>query len=153
MNRIRARLYRRAGLRIGKNVAITGPISISLEYSDRVSIGDGTYLNFSTRFGVKDSQVRIGRRCLIGPRVSFETASHELIHGENGERGMRTLPICLGDYVWIGSNAVILQGVEIGTGSVVAAGAIVNKNVPPYSLVGGIPAKLIKPLQGPSKEV
>lgn len=53
------------------------------------------------------------------------------------------LPIIIGDYVWVGVNATILKGVKIGDGAVVAAGAVVVEDVPPYTIVGGVPAKII----------
>ena len=62
------------------------------------------------------------------------------------EQGVSTMPVTIEDDVWIGANAVILPGVAIGTHSVVAAGAIVTKDVPPRSLVAGVPAKVIKQL-------
>ena len=62
------------------------------------------------------------------------------------EQGISTKPVVIGDDVWIGANAVILPGVKIGTHSIVAAGAVVTKDVPKYSLVAGVPAKVIKVL-------
>ena len=53
-------------------------------------------------------------------------------------------PVIISEDVWVGTGAIILKGVNIGRGAIVAAGAIVNKNVPPYAIVGGIPAKIIK---------
>lgn len=63
------------------------------------------------------------------------------------EQGITTQPVVIEDDVWIGANAVILPGVAIGHHSVVAAGAVVTKDVPPYTLVGGVPAKVIKTLR------
>ncbi|MNG32136.1 Virginiamycin A acetyltransferase [compost metagenome] len=60
------------------------------------------------------------------------------------EQGIYRQGITIEDDCWIGSNVTILDGVTIGTGSVVAAGAVVTKDVPPYSVVGGVPAKIIK---------
>ena len=56
-------------------------------------------------------------------------------------------PIHIGNHVWIGSNVVITQGVTIGDGAVIAAGAVVNRDVAPYTVVGGVPAKLIKTIE------
>jgi acetyltransferase-like isoleucine patch superfamily enzyme len=56
---------------------------------------------------------------------------------------MKSSPVIIDDYVWVGINATVLQGVRIGEGAVVAAGAVVTKNVEPYTIVGGIPAKQI----------
>jgi acetyltransferase-like isoleucine patch superfamily enzyme len=62
------------------------------------------------------------------------------------EQGVSTNPVTIGDDIWIGANAVILPGVTIGDHSVVAAGAVVTKDVPPHTLVAGVPAKIIKTL-------
>ena len=58
--------------------------------------------------------------------------------------GIKTAPVSIGNHVWIGSKSMILKGVTIGEGSVVAAGAVVVRDVPPHTLVGGVPAKVIK---------
>jgi acetyltransferase-like isoleucine patch superfamily enzyme len=74
--------------------------------------------------------------------VVLATINHDLIP-ENGRKN-HYAPIKLGKNVWIGSNATILSGVTIGDWAVVAAGAVVTKDVPPYTIVGGVPAKIIK---------
>jgi len=103
-----------------------------------------------------DDRVRIGKFCSIADGVKFVFGGHRLDtistfpfraicfgdapHADATSRGQ----IIVGHDVWIGANAVILSGVNIGNGAVVAAGAVVNKDVPPYAVVGGVPAKLIK---------
>ena len=103
-----------------------------------------------------DDRVRIGKFCSIADGVKFVFGGHRLDtistfpfraicfgdapHADATSRG----EIIVGHDVWIGANAVILSGVNIGNGAVVAAGAVVNKDVPPYAVVGGVPAKLIK---------
>lgn len=84
----------------------------------------------------------IGDGCQIGHNVVFAT----LNHGMKPEDRPTTYPapIVLGKNVWVGSNATILQGVTIGDNSVVAAGAVVTKDVPADTVVGGVPAKVIK---------
>jgi maltose O-acetyltransferase len=89
----------------------------------------------------------IGRNCQIGPRVSFETISHGLVYKPNKGRGRWTKPIVVEDEVWIGVGAIITQGVTIGKGAVVAAGSVVNEDVEPFTLVGGVPAKVIKRIE------
>ena len=99
--------------------------------------------------------VKIGNYCSIGPDVKIGQMNHDLgyvststftldsRHMDNGEYGF-TAPTIIGNDVWIGANAVIKQGVEIGNGAVVGAGAIVTKNIPAYAVVGGVPARIIK---------
>ena len=65
------------------------------------------------------------------------------------QQGVSTKPVVIGDDVWIGANAVILPGVTIGPHSVVAAGAVVTRDVPPGCVVGGVPAKVIRQLEPP----
>jgi acetyltransferase-like isoleucine patch superfamily enzyme len=84
--------------------------------------------------------IKIGKNCTISESVIIRDCDNHLIEGNKNT----SAPITIGDNVWIGLRAIILKGVTIGDGSVVAAGAIVNKNVPPYSLVGGVPAKVLR---------
>jgi maltose O-acetyltransferase len=83
----------------------------------------------------------------MGYDVMLLTVDHEL--GESGQRCGRRVyrAICIEDGAWIGSRAVILPGVRIGKGSVVAAGAVVTRNVPPHALVAGVPARLVRDLE------
>lgn len=146
-NKIRPSFYRMAGLNIEKRVVITGPLSLRADTTNKIFISEGTYFNSETRFGCQESEIRIGRHCLIGPRVSFESASHDIIYEEGKGRRVFTKPIVVKDKVWIGAGAIILQGVTIGEGAVIAAGAVVHKDVPDYTVVGGVPAKILKKIQ------
>lgn len=143
-NRMRPKFYRIAGLNIGRGTSITGPLSLRADTTNKIHIGKNTYFNSETRFGCQDSEIRIGNNVLVGPRVSFESASHNLIHEEGKGRGFFTKSIIIQDKVWIGAGAIILQGVTIEEGAVVAAGAVVNKDVKRFTVVGGVPARFIK---------
>lgn len=143
-NRIRPKLYRIAGLNIGLRTAITGPISLRADTTSKINIGCDSYFNSETRFGCQSDEIIIGNNVLIGPRVSFETASHNIFYKKDTGRGFFTQKIVIEDKVWIGAGVIILQGVTIEEGAVVAAGAVVNKDVKRYTVVGGVPAKLIK---------
>lgn len=83
---------------------------------------------------------------LIGPGVCTCTPTHDTDPVERGKGGSHALPIVMEDDCWVGANATILPGVTIGKGSVVAAGAVVCKNVGEGVLVGGVPAKVLKVL-------
>jgi acetyltransferase-like isoleucine patch superfamily enzyme len=83
--------------------------------------------------------IEIGDDCGVGDNVTIADSDHHSINGKNP-----TAPIIIGNHVWICSNAMICAGVTIGDGSVVAAGAVVVKDVPPHCLVGGVPAKVLK---------
>ena len=124
---------------------------------NRVSVGNGTYgtINVIQFDNNSKGNLKIGNYCSIAPDVSF------VIDGEHNYKLISTYPfkqrylggkdvseskgdIVIGDDVWIGYRATILSGVKIGQGAVVAAGAVVTKDVPPYAIVGGVPAKVIK---------
>lgn len=147
-NRIRPIFYRRAGMAIGTNVTIIGPLSVELSLNEDtirgISIGDRAYLNADTRLACRNSRISIGADVQIGPRVSFETATHDIVFAPNVGRGLDHHEIRIEDKVWIGAGATILPGVTIHEAAVVAAGAVVTKNVPAYTLVGGVPARKIK---------
>ena len=114
-------------------------------YHQQISIGDGTIINrgcklFGSRYG-DNVNVEIGKYCKIAPYVCLFAAGHDPKYLQLPNNGASIL---VGDYVWIGGGAKVLQGVTIGEGAVIGAGSVVTKDVPPYTIVGGVPAKLIK---------
>lgn len=121
----------------------------------QVSVGKCTYGNVYALTFDNTSKLLIGNFCSIGPNVSFiVSADHYSNHistfpykvkicGEQFE-GVSKGDIIVDDDVWIGYGAAILSGVHIGQGAVIAAGAVVSHDVPPYAIVGGVPAHLIK---------
>jgi len=142
---IRYKFYRIAGMSVDNDVKFFGPITVRpLGGMKNIAIGEGTFLNTETRFGCPKQKISIGKNCQIGPRVSFETVNHELVYNDKSGRKDIVLSVTVEDEVWIGCGAIVLPGVVIGKGSVVASGAVVTKNVPPMTVVGGIPAKVIK---------
>lgn len=86
--------------------------------------------------------IHIGDGCQIGHNVVFATLNHGL--SPQDRKNTYPSPIVLGKNVWVGANATILQGVEIGDNAVVAAGAVVTRNVPADTVVAGVPAKPLK---------
>src|SRR3990172_221889 len=112
-----------------------------------VSIGHHVYINKHCDIITTGSTVKIGNYVMIGPNVTFIAQDHDvsnwkkpMIFGNKYKRG--NVKVC--DDVWIGANVTILSGVTINRGAVVAAGAVVTKDVPPYEIVGGIPALRLK---------
>ena len=102
-----------------------------------------------TRVGLHNTvigPVRIGNHVNMAQGITVTALNHNFADKDHriDEQGVSTNPVCIGDDIWIGANAVILPGVSIGNHSVVAAGAVVTKDVPPHSLVAGVPAKIIK---------
>jgi acetyltransferase-like isoleucine patch superfamily enzyme len=146
---IRWRLCALAGMRIGGKCLIWGPLIIRpIGGSRNISIGEGTFINSLARFGAPKAPVSIGRNCQVGPLVCFETVSHGLVYVPGVGRGDIIRPITVEDEVWIGAGAIITGGVTIGRGAVVAAGAVVAHDVPPMTVVGGVPARPIKRADG-----
>lgn len=138
------------GARIGSGCYI-GP---ECEVGARTELGDHSYLNKGTLF----LSGAIGRFCSIGYYCQIGMHQHPLHHVSTSSRlyGERSIlgpgpnvdefpaPPTLEHDVWVGSNAQILQGTRIGVGAVIAAGAVVAKDVEPYTIVGGVPAKPIR---------
>lgn len=114
----------------------------------KVSIGRGTVINQGCMLYTTGGLV-IGENVSISMGVWLVTGTHD-IEDDNFIDSYK--PIVIGDYAWIGVRATILGGVTIGEGSVVMAGAVVARDVPPYTVVGGVPAKVIRQrnLQNPS---
>ncbi len=134
-----------AGMDIKGKCLIWGPLTIRpIGGAKNVVIEEGAFLNTETRFGCPNNKIIIRKNVQIGARVTFETVNHGFLNVEGKGRGTWTKPIVVDDEAWIGSGVVILQGVTIGRGAVVTAGSVVIKDVEPYSVVGGVPAKLIK---------
>jgi len=139
-------LLRLAGMQIRFPCLIYGPVFVRpICNTKKICIGKNSFLNSEIRFECLD-EIIIGNDCQIGPRVSFETVSHGLQFEAEKGRGTKAKKIIVEDEVWIGSGAIILQGITIGKGAVIAAGAVVTSDVPSKTLFGGVPAKLIKTL-------
>lgn len=90
--------------------------------------------------------IKIGKNTIIGPGVSMHSENHVFKDIDKPIRlqGEERIGIIIGEDCWIGSRAIILDGVNIGKGVIIAAGAVVNKDVPDYAIVGGVPAKVIR---------
>ena len=111
------------------------------DFGKNITIGKNVFINSGCHFQDQGG-ITIGDGSLIGHNVVLATVNHALEPEKN--RTNSYAPIHIGEHVWIGSNATILAGVNIGQWAVVAAGAVVTKDVPAYTVVGGVPAKVIK---------
>ena len=112
------------------------------------AVGDVTIGDY-TRIGIHCTligPVCIGNHVNLAQGITVTALNHNFEDSSKriDEQGVSTKPVVIGDDVWIGTNAVILPGVTIGSHCVVAAGAIVTKDIPDHTLVGGVPAKVIK---------
>ena len=111
------------------------------DFGRNIHVGRGVFINACCHFQ-DHGGVTLSDGCQIGHNVVFATLNHGLAPEERVST--RPAPITLGKNVWVGSNATILQGVTIGDNAIVAAGAVVTKDVPANTVVGGVPAKFIK---------
>lgn len=111
------------------------------DFGKNITIGKNVFINSGCHFQDQGG-ITIGESSMIGHNVVLATINHDL--EPKNDRKNHYAPIRIGNHVWIGSNAVVLPGVSIGDWAVVAAGAVVTKNVLPYTVVGGVPAKVIK---------
>jgi maltose O-acetyltransferase len=144
---LRTQTWRAAGLKIGERSRLLGTLQITgrASWKDQLVIGADTVFTGPIRVDI-EAPVVIGDRVRIGPDVMLLTVDHRI-----GERAFRcggsfARPIAIADGVWIGARALILPGVSIGAGAVVAAGAVVTHDVPADSLVAGVPARVIRTL-------
>lgn len=111
------------------------------DFGKNISIGEDVFINSGCHFQDQGG-ITIGGGSLIGHNVVFATINHDLDPAKN--RVNHYAPIRIGKHVWIGSNATILPGVTVGDWAVIAAGAVVTRDVLPMTVVGGVPAKVIK---------
>ncbi|MGN0213875.1 MAG: sugar O-acetyltransferase [Muribaculaceae bacterium] len=114
------------------------------DYGRNIHIGENVFINACCHFQ-DHGGIFLGDGCQIGHNVVFAT----LNHGVSSEDRQHTYPapIVLGRNVWVGSNSTILQGVTIGDNAIIAAGAVVNKDVAANTIAGGVPAKFIKNIE------
>jgi acetyltransferase-like isoleucine patch superfamily enzyme len=111
-----------------------------------ISIGDHVLINSGGTFHAEYAPLIIGNDVLVGYEVMIFTFNHAIAKRDVliRQQGHVAKPVAIGNNVWIGARSIILAGVTIGEGAVIAAGAVVTKDVPPYTIVGGVPAKVMK---------
>jgi acetyltransferase-like isoleucine patch superfamily enzyme len=152
-NNVKINALSKKGIYIGNNVSILNNTIIDCtgvfnNIGDGLIIGDNVGIAQNCFIQVR-AYVSIGNDVIFGPNVSIFSETH-LYKNTNipiRKQGVSRKGVIIEDGVWIGTRAVVLDGVTIGKNSVIAAGSVVNKNVPPYTVYGGVPAKLIKNLQ------
>jgi acetyltransferase-like isoleucine patch superfamily enzyme len=125
----------------------------NIETGDDVSIGGGSC------FLATESKIIIGNKVMFGPNVTIIGGNHNtsevgrFMYDVHEKRPEDDQDVIFEDDIWVGSCAIILKGVRVGRGSIVAAGAVVNQDVPPYTIVGGVPAKIISMRFGDLKTI
>lgn len=164
-HRLRAAWHRIRGVRLGEGAIVDAGARL-LRYPRAISVGEGAILKdgshlcpcregASVSIGARttvgfhtliyaSARVEIGDDCMIAPFVHIVDSNHGTRRDTPMNRQPNeTDPIRIGSDVWIGGHAVILKGVTIGDGAIVAAGSVVREDVAPYSIVAGVPARVI----------
>ncbi len=130
------------GRKVDDSFGILPPFNA--DYGQNIKVGKNVFINSGCCFQDQGG-IEIGDNVLIGQQVVIATLNHDL----NPQRraNMLPAPVKIGDGVWVGAHATILAGVTIGDGAVIAAGAVVTRDVPANTVVGGVPAKIIKSIE------
>lgn len=140
---IRNRLSEIIGGKIDDSSTIFVPFYTN--FGKHIKIGKNVFINHACSF-LDMGGITIEDNVLIGPKVNLITENHPIQPSQR--KSLILNSILIKRNAWIGAGATILPGVTIGENSIIAAGAVVNKNVPDNTIVGGIPAKIIKPISG-----
>ena len=117
---------------------------------ENISLGDDVYIGPGARFIATESKIYISNKVLFGPDVLLIAGNHnstevgQFMFDVKNKRPEDDQDIVIEEDVWVGARAIILKGVRIGRGSIIAAGSVVTKSVPPYSIAAGVPARVIK---------
>lgn len=150
-DRLWAPIWKQSMKHCGEGVYLR-PMSSDIKGLENLSIGDGSSIPKGSTFYCTRAELKIGNKVIFGPRPTIITGDHRIdIIGkyiidvtDEEKQPEQDAPVVIEDDCWIGANVTILKGVTIGRGTVVAAGAVVTKNIPPYCIAGGVPAKPIK---------
>ena len=133
----------------GKNVRFSAKISGNLS---NIEIGNNVYIGVGAHFLCSRAKITIGDHVMFGSNVTVITGDHRYdVLGKYMDEitdadklPENDLPVIFQGDNWVGANSTILKGVVVGKGAIISAGSVCTKNIPPYSIVGGVPAKVIK---------
>ena len=120
-----------------------GPFYAKCLENSKLKIGNRCFFNHNCSITCAE-KIEIGDNCLFANNIVIVDHDHKLDEKGLAQGELTTSSVKIDDGVWCGSNSVILRGVHIGKGAVVAAGAVVNRDVPAHTLVAGVPAKIIR---------
>lgn len=150
----RVRCFGRPNVRLGGEMILDDRVRIMSDVATTelgvgpggtLHIGSRTFVNYGTSIAAGES-VTIGANCLIGTHVLIADNDFHRLEADRRNEAPDTDPVVLADNVWIGQRAMVLKGVTIGENSVVAAGSVVTKDVPANTVVGGVPARILRDL-------
>lgn len=143
-------IFRKLRSFVGKYVFDSCGTNINIEKKANFGTGKGISIGNNSGLGINckvRGPLEIGNDVMMGPDVIIYTSNHETSRWDIPMRGQGATPkekIIISDDVWIGARVIILPGVKIGKGVILAAGAVVTKDIPNYAVAGGVPAKVIK---------
>ena len=126
---------------VGERTVLQSPFSAA--FGSNVHIGDDFFGNVNLAF-VDDVEIRIGNGVMIAPNVTLTTTGHPIHPERRVDFARFSEPIVIEDRVWIGSNVVVLPGVRIGYGSVIGAGSVVSRDIPPMVVAVGTPSRVLR---------
>lgn len=132
-------------IKIDDNVRILRNVTVSTSESGKISIGNNVHIGESTII-YSDKEITIKDNVIIGPQNIIVDVDHIYQDADIpiNKQGYNAKKVLIEDDVWVSSHCCIIKGVVIGRGSVIGAGSVVNKDIPPYSVACGVPAKVIK---------
>lgn len=133
-------------MHIGDHTRLIGtitPIELGTGSVGCLEIGDDVFINYGSSIAAMES-IRIGARCLIGTYTIILDNNFHRIEPEWRDEMPDSAPVVLEENVWLGARAIVLPGVTIGHDSVVGAGSVVTRSIPPRSLAAGVPARVLK---------
>lgn len=146
--RIRAAIYRLFGAKIGKNTMIWGAFTFCTpeQLHKNLTIGNDCYFNGFVHLDIT-GPVHIGNGVSIGHHTIIITSDHEIGPSDFRAGPVNPKSVTIGDGAWIAAGAIVMPGVTIGAGSVVSAGTLVHKDVPPNSVMAGVPGRIVRKLE------
>ena len=147
LKRLKMLVLRRFFKSVGRNFVFDPSDIFSYQ---TISVGDDVYIGPGATFSASNSSISLGNKIMFGPNVTIMGGDHNTsevgsyMYDVKEKLPENDLPVIIEDDVWIGCGVIILKGVTIGSGSIVAAGAVVTKSIPSNSIAGGTPARVIK---------
>lgn len=126
-------------------IATVTPVELVALQGGTLEIGAGTFINYGCSIAASQL-VRIGPRCSIGTYVIVMDNDYHRLEPDRRNEKPPSAPVVIGENVWLGARAIILRGVTIGAGSVIAAGSVVTRDIPAGVLAAGVPARVIRNL-------
>ena len=145
--RLRVRALRAAGFDIGPRTVMVGTPTFTGDghMYENLKIGADGWFNVECVFDLAE-RITIGNHVAVGHQVMILTSSHDVGNHEKRAATWYAKPVVIGNGVWLGARCMIMPGVTVGDGAIIAAGAVVNRDVPANTVVAGVPARVVKTL-------